>query len=163
VKKNKAKQKTTAPKLPASLNAKKTKVPPPCNLTPALCDRLRRDLLQACLNVAESHGLTVEGGDLSDIDLRHGFDVSFRVGIPMDDGAIYDSEKMLFEALAPQFGLTASDYGRTFTSRDTLFRVVAIHPTRPKYPISVVRVADGQGFKFPAEDVALFLEKAGEK
>ncbi len=27
--------------------------------------------MKACLAVAETHGLTVEGGELSDIDLRH--------------------------------------------------------------------------------------------
>jgi hypothetical protein len=63
---------------------------------PGLCDRLRREMMKACLNVAETHGLTVEGGELSDIDLRHGFDISFRVGIPMADGAIYSPYEALF-------------------------------------------------------------------
>lgn len=62
---------------------------PPRNLTPELCDRLRRDMMKACLSVAEAHGLTVEGGDLSDIDLRHSFNIRFRVGIPMGDGEIF--------------------------------------------------------------------------
>jgi len=62
--------------------------PPPCNLTPGLCNRLRRDLLAACKQVAETHGLTAEGGDLSDIDLRHGFGIQFRVGILARQGAV---------------------------------------------------------------------------
>ena len=137
-----------------------SKVPPPRNLTPALCDRLRRDLLKACQDVVEIHGLTAEGGELTDIDLRHGFNISFRVGIPMKDGAIYSPEKAMFEVLALPFGLEPSDYGRTFKARGEMFRIVAINPNRPKYPISVERVSDGRGFKFPAEDVVLYIRNA---
>ncbi|NIZ13227.1 hypothetical protein HCZ87_07480 [Phaeobacter sp. HF9A] len=88
------------------------------NLTPELCDRLRRDMMKACLAVAETHGLTVEGGDLADIDLRHSFAISFRVGIPQEYGAIYSPDKAMFEVLAPHFGLEPSDYGCTFRSKD---------------------------------------------
>jgi len=104
--------------------------------------------------------LTVEGGELSDIDLRHGFDISFRVGIPMADGAIYSPDKAMFEVLAPHFGLEPSDYGRTFRSRDELYRIVAINPNRPKYPISAERVSDGRGFKFPADNVVMYLQNS---
>lgn len=114
--------------------------------------------MKACRTVADTHGLVVEGGDLSDIDLRHGFGIGFRVGIPMEDGALYSSEKALFEVLAPQFGLKPSDYGRSFSRQGEHYRIVGINPNRPKYPISAERVADGRGYKFPAEHVALYLK-----
>ena len=152
------KRQTSAPKVPVQTEAK---APPPRNLTPELCDRLRRDMMTACRAVAETHGLTVEGGDLSDIDLRHSFAISFRVGIPQEDGAIYSPDKAMFEVLAPHFGLEPSDYGRTFRSKDELFRIVAINPNRPKYPISAERVSDGRGFKFPADNVAMYLMRSG--
>ena len=154
MKKPPRKRRPSAPKTPAQTRAK---VPPPRNLTPELCDRLRRDMMKACLTVAETHGLTVEGGDLADIDLRHSFAISFRVGIPQEDGAIYSPNKAMFEVLAPHFGLEPSDYGRTFRSKDELFRIVAINPNRPKYPVSAERVSDGRGFKFPADNVAMYL------
>ncbi|MXX99198.1 MAG: hypothetical protein F4Y67_00005 [Chloroflexi bacterium] len=134
-----------------------SKAVPPRALTPQLCDRLRRDLMKACREVAETHGFTVEGGDLSDIDLRHGFGIGFRVGIPMEDGALYSPDKALFEVLAPQFGLEPSDYGRTFSREGERYRIVGINPNRPKYPVSAERVADGRGYKFPAENVARYL------
>lgn len=155
MRKNKIKQRSSVTKPPSQSN---TNVPPPRNLTPALCEKLRRDLMQACLKVAQAHGLTVEGGELSDIDLRHGFDISFRVGIPMEDGAIYSPDKALFEVLAPHFGLESSDYSRTFKLRGDLYRVVAINPNRPKYPISAERVSDGRRFKMPAENVVMYLQ-----
>jgi hypothetical protein len=117
-------------------------------------------MTQACLKVAETHGLTVEGGELSDVDLRHGFDISFRVGIPMEGGAIYSPDKALFEVLAPHFGLEPSDYGRTFKLRGDLHRIVAINPNRPKYPISTERVSDGRGYKMPAETIIMYLRNS---
>jgi hypothetical protein len=78
-------------------------------------------MMQACLKVAETHGLTVEGGELSDIDLRHGFDISFRVGIPMEDGAIYSPEKRSLKFLHHILALShltmgrPSDHAETFT------------------------------------------------
>ena len=65
----------------------------------------------------------------------------------------------MFEVLPEHFGLKPSDYGRTFKACGETFRIVAINPNRPKYPISVERVADGRGFKFPAEEVVLYLRK----
>jgi hypothetical protein len=158
VKKNKRKAGPPVARQQVQESTSKAKVTPPRNLTPPLCERLRRDLLKACQDVAETHGLAVEGGELSDIDLRHGFNISFRVGIPMDDGAIYSLEKEMFKVFAPQFGLDPSDYGRTFKLRGDLHRIVAINPNRPKYPISTERVSDGRGFKMPAETIVMYLQ-----
>ena len=156
------KKNTRKPKPPAKKRADHTssKVSAPRNLTPDLCDRLRRDMMTACLAVAETHGLTVEVGELSDIDLRHSFNIGFRVGIPMEDGALYSPDKAMFEVLAPHFGLAPSDYGRTFQTGGDLHRIVGINPNRPKYPISTERVSDGRGFKMPAENVAMYLQRS---
>ena len=131
---------------------------PPRNLTPELCNRLSRDLLAACQKVAEIYGLTVEGGDLADIDLRHGFDIQFRVGIPMSDGSLFSHDKALFEVLAPSFGLEPSDFGRTFRTGGEAFRITAINPNRSKYSINAERIADGRGYKFSAENVIAYLK-----
>lgn len=157
MKKNTRKRKPPAHNVPAPAT---TKVPPPRNLTPALCNRLRRDMMEACLAVTETHGLTVEGGDLADIDLRHSFEINFRVGIPQANGEIYSPEKAMFEVLAPQFGLAPSDYGKTFRTSGELHRIVGINPNRPKYPISTERVSDGRGFKMLAENVAMYLQRS---
>lgn len=156
------KKNTRKPKTPAKKTSVQTssKISPPRNLTPELCERLRRDMMKACLTVAETHGLTVEGGELSDIDLHHSFNIGFRVGIPMEDGAIYSPAKAMFAVLAPHFGLEPSDYGRTFKTGGDLHRIVGINPNRPKYPISTERVSDGRGFKMPAENVAVYLQRS---
>lgn len=141
-------------------NARTDKINTPRNLTPALCDRLRRDLMDACRKVAETHGLMVEGGDLSDINLRHGFDIGFRVGIPTADGTLHSTEKAVFEAFAEEFGLNPSDYGRIFKTNGEAFRITGINPHRPKYPISAERLADGRAYKFSVENIEMYIKAA---
>ena len=131
---------------------------PPRNLTPVLCQRVQAEMLKACETVAARHGLVVEPRDINGGDLRWGFDATFRVSIPLPDSSALDPERLRFEALAEAFGLSPSDYGRQFSTGREQFRIAGIDPRRPKYPVSAERVPDGQGFKFSAEQVALFLQ-----
>lgn len=132
---------------------------PPRNLTPVLCQRLQREMLKVCQEVAARHGLVVEAHDVTGVDLRWGFDAAFRVSISLPDGTAPDPEKLRFEALAEAFGLSPADYGRQFSTGQELFRITGIDPRRPKYPISAERIADGQGFKFTFDQVALLLAR----
>ena len=130
---------------------------PPRNLTPSLCQQVSQEMLKACQDVAARHGLVAEAKKIAGVDLRWGFDLAFRVSIPLPDGTALDPERLRFEALAEAFGLSATDYGRQFSTGRETFRVVGIAPRRPKYPISAERIPDGQGFKFTADQVALLL------
>lgn len=130
---------------------------PPRNLTPVLCQRLQLDMLKACQDVAARRGLLVEAQDMTGVDLRWGFDATFRVSIPLPDGTALDPERLRFEALVEAFGLSPADYSRQFSAGRELFRIMGIDPRRPKYPVSAERIPDGQGFKFTSEQVALLL------
>ena len=132
---------------------------PPRNLTPALCQRLQAEMLKACEAVAARHGLVVEARDITGVDLRWGFDATFRVSIPMADGTALNPERLRFEALAEAFGLSPNDFGRQFSAGRESFRITGIDPRRPKYPVSAERIPDGQGFKFTIEQVATQLQK----
>lgn len=131
---------------------------PPRNLTPALCQRLQAEMLKACEAVAARHGLVVEARDITGVDLRWGFDATFRISIPLPDGSALDPERLRFEALAEAFGLSPADYGRQFSTGREQFRITGIDPRRTRYPVSAERIPDGQGFKFTAEQVALLLQ-----
>jgi hypothetical protein len=50
------------------------------------------------------------------IYLRWGFDLAFRVSIPLPNGTALDPERLRFEALAETFGLSAEDCGRQFST-----------------------------------------------
>lgn len=131
---------------------------PPRNLTQPLCQRLQREMLKACQDVAARHGLVVEAQDITGVDLRWGFDATFRVSIPLPDGSALDPERLRFEVLAAAFGLSPGDYGRQFSTGRELFRITGLDPRRPKYPVSAERIPDGQGFKFTSDQVALLLQ-----
>ena len=132
---------------------------PPRNLTPVLCQGLQQEMLKACQDVAARHGLVVEAKEITSMNLRWGFDAAFRVSIPMADGTALDPERLRFEALAEAFGLSPTDFGRQFSTGRESFRITGIDPRRPKYPVSAVRIPDGQGFKFTVDQVALQLQK----
>jgi len=117
-------------------------------------------MLQACTEVADKHGLVAEGTELQAIDLRWSFQFGVRVSIPLPDGSTLDPERMIFEALAEEYGLSPDDFGREFSTGRERFRVAGIDPRRPKYPISATRVPDGKGYKFTAENVGLLLQSA---
>ena len=101
----------------------------------------------------------VEPRDITGVDLRWGFDATFRVSIPLPDGSALDPDRLRFEALAEAFGLSPTDYGRQFSTGREQFRITGIDPRRPKYPVSVVRIPDGQEFKFTVDQVALLLQQ----
>ncbi|MDP2740543.1 MAG: hypothetical protein Q8O82_17975 [Pseudorhodobacter sp.] len=132
---------------------------PPRNLTPVLCQKVQREMLKVCQDVAARHGLVVEAQDITGVDLRWVFDATFRVSIPLPDGTALDPERLRFEALAEAFGLSPSDYGRQFNTGREQFRITGIDPRRPKYPVSAERIPDRQGFKFTSDQVALLLQK----
>ncbi|WP_127902271.1 hypothetical protein [Solirhodobacter olei] len=135
-----------------------SKKSPPRNLTPGLCQRVQLEMLQACREVAAKHGLAVEDKGLSDMDLRWGFEIAVRISIPPPDGSTLDPEQLIFEALAEAYGLSPDDFGREFTTGRDVFRITGIDPRRPKYPVSVERVSDRQGYKFTSEQVRLLLQ-----
>ncbi|ROT98117.1 hypothetical protein [Histidinibacterium lentulum] len=137
-----------------------SQIAPPRNLTPGLCRTVESEMLKACAEVAARHGLVAEGLGLQAIYLRWSFEFGIRVSIPLPDGSTMDPERMLFEAFAEEFGLSADDFGREFSTGRERFRVTGIDPRRPRYPISAKRIPDGKDYKFTAENVARLLQAA---
>ena len=126
-------------------------------LTPQLSIEVRQAMLEACQHVAKSYGLRVDQADGFNADLPHSFDFELKVGVPQADGSLHDPEKHLFEALAYHYGLEPSDFGREFSDQGHVFQLVGINPKRPKYPISAIRLDNGQGYKFSAAVVKALL------
>ena len=104
--------------------------------------------------------LVAEGLGMQAMDLRWSFEFGVCVSILLPDGLTLDPDRILFEALAEEFGLSPDDFGREFSTGRERFGVAGIDPRRPKYPISATRVPDGKGYKFTAENVALLLKAA---
>lgn len=140
-------------------NIHKLKVPLR-NLTPELCESLQTKMLKACQDIADEFGLSVANDGVQDMNLRTGFAFGIRVGIPLPDGSIFEPDKAKFELLAEGYGLDPADFGREFSTGNDRFRIVGIEPRRPKYPISVERISDKQGFKFSPQNISMYLKMA---
>jgi hypothetical protein len=69
----------------------------------------------------------------------------------------------VFVLLAERYGLSAGDFGREFTAGGERFRLSGIDPRWPRYPISAERIPDRKGFKFTAENVAMFIAQSKHK
>ena len=113
---------------------------PPRNLTPGLCKTIEAEMLKACADVAAKHGLMAEGLGVQAMELRWNFEFGVRVSIPLPDGSTLDPERILFEALAEEFGLSPDDFGREFSTGREKFRVAGIDQRRPNYPITATRI-----------------------
>lgn len=67
------------------------------------------------------------------------------------------ADKALWEAMADGYGLPADAFGKTFKVKGTEYRITGLVPSRPKYPVSAVRVRDNRGFKFHESTVRFAL------
>lgn len=132
-------------------------------LTPAACEEIQSRMLEACQKIAADHGLVVEGAGWRGMDTGFSFEPVFRVSIPASDGTAFNLDKDRFAFLAEHYGLARSDFGREFGTGNERFKITGIDPKRPRYPISAERIPDRRGFKFTAENVAMFLSQAKDK
>jgi hypothetical protein len=105
---------------------------PPRNLTLGLCKALEAEMLRVCAEVTAKHGLVADRLTMQAMDLHWNFEFGVLVPIPLPDGLTLDPERMLFEALAEEYGLSPEDFGREFSTRRERFRVAGIDPRRPK-------------------------------
>ena len=69
-------------------------------------------------------------------------------------GVAASPERAEFAKMATMYGLTPDDLDAKFNHRGTTYKITGLKTRRPKFPISVVRVRDNKGFKFPDSVVA---------
>ena len=89
--------------------------------------------------------------------MRHGFNFTVEVGIPLSDGTIFEPRRAIFEVLAADYGLSPTDFGREFRANGETFQITGLNPRRPRYPIDAERLPDRRQFKFTAENVVVYL------
>lgn len=70
------------------------------------------------------------------------------------------AERILFEVLVAEVGLSLDDFSHEFSIARLQFRVAGIDLRRLKYPISATHIPDWNGYKVTAENVALLLQGA---
>jgi hypothetical protein len=116
---------------------------------------------KALVAVAEQFGISAsyKSGSFA----RDGANATLKFEIVAPDaetGETLSREAQEFKSLGHVFGFEPDDLGREFTVRRTVYKISGLKSSRPKYPISVVRVSDGKGFKFPEGTVKSALNIA---
>lgn len=137
-------------------------------LTKEKVNQFTKEATEALEKIAERHGLKLDRRTATysrvDINMRLFFSIPGAVEEEISmtgELKISESEKASFRTHAEHFGMKRDDLGKCFRHCGELFRIVGIKPTRPKYPVNVVR-SDGKRFKFPHQIINTALRMGGD-
>lgn len=111
---------------------------------------------------ARALGIAVEAA-LAAVATQHGMTVEVLGGI-FDNGTYkprvtfkeIGNDASEFARYASSFGLRESDFGRTFVSNGSTYRITGVKPSAARRPI-VARRSDGSVFNFPVAMVTAAL------
>ncbi len=126
------------------------------NMDRAACKTIRTEVDPAITAVASQLGLTAKVGNMSYNPSDGTVSVKIEFALP-------DAERRAFVSSCGIYGLTASQYGATFTSQGREFRLVGFNNRSPKYPIAAVSTKDGRMFKFTRAAVLAALQTEASK
>jgi len=122
-------------------------------LTRANINTLRNDMDAALASVLKTHGLTADLGRMtfSDSEVRCKLTVIVGTGSIESVATINLADERKFKQYASKFGLTGSEFGKSFKVRGKTFTIVRINPKAKVggYPI-IAKNANGTSYKFPA-------------
>ncbi len=104
------------------------------------------DLMEAVAVVGKRWGIQMEG--VKGSFRAEAFDLALHFVLGKADGR--EPEERAFGQYAGLFGLSGEDYERSFVSQGERYRLVALKPRSPKYPVIGV-TSEGRRFKFPRE------------
>lgn len=106
------------------------------------CQEIIKPRLAKALKALEEIGVKAEVGSGSFTDTE----VTVKVRLFLEG---VDPAKQDFEKVCWRFGLTPGYYGAEFQFNGNDYVLVALKPTRPKYPVVARQKATGRLFKLP--------------
>lgn len=126
-------------------------------ITSADVRAIGQEIAAAVKDIADKHGVTIGYGGGRYGGMKG--EVKLAIGIKNVTAAV-DQAKREFTAYARLLGLEGGDFGKTFVSRNAVYRITGCSISRPTYPVDCVRIKDGKGFKFDAATVKLALGRS---
>jgi len=117
---------------------------------------LRVALENALKTVEENFNVKVNIGNGSYNDSNCSFKTEF--ADVSANGEVKSKEAEDFKLYATQFGLEPDDFGKTFTSNGSEFKITGLSTRKRKYPVLGTRVEDGRKFKFAVDMVKYALK-----
>lgn len=76
----------------------------------------------------------------------------------MDTGAGLSGQQQKWNTYCAWYQFEPADFHRTFVFKGHVYKMVAINPNAPRYPIEAVRIHDNQGMRFSASTVKAGLQ-----
>ena len=116
-----------------------------------------REATAAMAAVAEKYGVTVKFG--SGRGSEQSITMKLEVTNKTATGEAQDKSAIDFKALAPMYGLVATDLGRTFSRGGKTFKITGLNRRAKTMPIQAKCLQDGRGYKFAEDIVQLALKK----
>jgi len=119
----------------------------------SVVQEMRKEVFQALNAIASRHGLNVK--QQSNVSYSA---TDFSVKYTFSDADI-NLAKADFEKKCWKYGLSASDYGRTFDNDGKTIVITGINTRAPKYPIQYT--VDDRGMKCAPDYMMAMITKAG--
>jgi len=123
-------------------------------ITKQALSEMRIDFNEALKEVAASHDVSVSFGNCS--YSTDGNEATFKVKVlsKQNDGNVFNPEKQNFMRYASCYGLSPSDFGKTFKLFDNkTYTICGLKPRASKYPVLGEEVGTKKIFKFSASSV----------
>lgn len=117
---------------------------------------IRKIILAALEPVGTHLGITFGLGNISYTNKT--FTVTLSAGM----GTQEDKEQQEFNLACSKYGFSPSDYGATFSSKGSTFKLIGFKPRATTYPCICVCIdngADGSRTRFTSDSVKAFLKK----
>jgi hypothetical protein len=131
-------------------------------LTKADVQRINGECMEAVRKVLEANGLALNERSRTTYDGSH-FSTKFEAAVINDDGTAETVEAVAFKRYAYLYGLDPADFGKSFTSRGTLYVICGLNTRAQKLPILATQVSTGKTYKFSETAVQLGLNKAAAR
>lgn len=118
-------------------------------------DAIRVDLVETLKEVGERNGVVFELGSFSYNSN------SFRGTLTATDnptGDVIDVKRNQFEANAWRVNIDRKAFGKTFSHKQSTYKVIGIAPKSRKYPIICENLDNGKQFKFNVDYLKTLLK-----
>lgn len=91
---------------------------------------------------------------------EHTFTMKLEIGVVGDDGTVASRTAEAFKQLAPLYGLSVDDLGKTFRSGGDVYTITGLATRRTKRPLLASRGRSGKEYCFAVEDVKRLMAVA---
>lgn len=111
----------------------------------------REEIKEAVSGVEKKFGVEIKFGSITYTDS------DFKMKMDVSNGSIKEAKEVEFSRICTHYGLTQSDFGRSFTNKGKVYTISGIDTKRRKYPIMMTD-EDGVTKLFTVDGIKRLIE-----